>query len=103
MQIQTINLADAIKKKFIGADDLRRDLSDILEKMPHEDNQIIITQHGKPKAILLDLNTYLQLVDIQEDTIQPGYIDSLYQELETVKKGRGISHEMLMKKLKLDA
>jgi prevent-host-death family protein len=103
MQIPTINLADTIKKKFIGADDLRRDLSDILENMPREDSQLIITQHGKPKAILLDLNTYLQLVDIQEDVIQPGYIDTLYKELDAVKKGKGISHEELMKQLKLDA
>lgn len=101
--MQQISLADAIKKKFIGADDLRRDLSDILENMPGADSQLIITQHGKPKAILLDLNTYLELVDIQEDIIQPGYVDSLYKELAAVKKGGGISHEELMKELKLDA
>lgn len=101
--MQQISLSDAIKKKFIGADDLRRDLSDILENLPGEDSQLIITQHGKPKAILLDLNTYLELVDIQEDVIQPGYIDSLYKELDTVKQGKGISHKELMKKLKLDA
>lgn len=96
------SLGDVIKKKFIGADDFRRDLSAILDKLPHEDSQLIITQHGKPKAILLDLNTYLELVDIQEDVIQPGYIDSLYKELELVKKGKGISHEKLIKKLRLN-
>lgn len=100
--MQTVNLAEAIKKKFIGADDLRRQLSDILEKFPSENSELVITQHGEPKAILLDLNTYLQLVDIQEDIIQPGYIDSLYKELEKVKKGKGIKHEDLMKKLKLN-
>ena len=99
MQTQTIG--EIVKKKFIGADDLRRDLSDILEKLPHEDSKLIITQHGKPKAVLLDLNTYLELVDIQEDTIQPGYIDSLYHELEQVQHGKGINHEDLIKKLKL--
>lgn len=99
--MQQVSLAETIKKKFIGADDLRRDLSDILENMPGADSQLIVTQHGKPKAILLDLNTYLQLVDIQEDVIQPGYVDSLYKELNAVKKGKGISHEKLVEKLKL--
>ncbi|TSC87568.1 MAG: hypothetical protein G01um10147_546 [Microgenomates group bacterium Gr01-1014_7] len=101
--MQQISLSDMLKKNFIGADDLRRDLSGILDNMPRKGNQVIITQHGEPKAILLDLNTYLELVDIQEDTVQPGYIDSLYKELDVVKKGKGISHEKLMKKLKLDA
>ena len=101
--MQTIQLVDTIKRKFIGADDFRRQLSIILDKLPSEDSELVITQHGEPKAILLDLNTYLQLVDIQEDVIQPGYINSLYKELEAVKKGKGISHEELMKKLKLDA
>ena len=40
-----------------------------------------IIDEYKPKAVLLDLNTYLALTDIQEDIIQPGYIDSLYKEL----------------------
>lgn len=96
-----ITPADTLKKKFIGVDDLRRDLSDILDKLPKKDSELVVTQHGKPKAILLDLNTYLELTDIQEDVIQPGYISSLYEELEKVKKGKGISHEDLVKKLKI--
>lgn len=99
--MQIIPSADLVKKRFIGIDDFRRDLSNILEKLPREDSELVITQHGQPKAILLDLNTYLELKDIQEDVIQPGYINSLYEELEKVKKGKGISHEDLVKELKL--
>ena len=101
--MQTINITESIRRKFIGADDLRRKLSNILANLPQENSELIITQHGEPKAILLDLNTYLQLTDIQEDIIQPGYINSLYKELAAVKQGKGISHEKLMKQLKLDA
>lgn len=95
-------LTTLLRKKYIGADDLRRDLTQILDNLPNEKNEVVITQHGKPKAVLLNLNTYLQLTDIQEDTIQPGYIDSLYDELEKVQKGKGITHKDLLKKLKLD-
>ena len=97
--MQAYPLAQILNKRFIGADDLRRDLSGIIEKLADEKNEIVITQHGKPKAILLDLNTYLALIDIQKDIIQPGYIDSLYKELEAVKKGKGIPHDELVKKL----
>lgn len=90
-----------IQSKFIGVDDFRRELSNILDKLPHEESELVITQHGQPKAILLDLNTYLELKDIKEDVIQPGYINSLYKELEKVKKGKGISHKDLVEKLKL--
>lgn len=99
--MQIHSSTDTLNKKFIGVDDFRRELSDILEQLPHEDSELVITQHGQPKAILLDLNTYLELKDIQEDVIQPGFISSLYKELEEVKKGKGISHEDLVKKLKL--
>lgn len=97
-----ISITETLKKKFIGVDDLRRDLSDILENLPKGRHEIIITQHGQPKAILVDLNTYLQLIDIQEDIIQPGFISSLYKELALVKKGKGTSHEELVKELELD-
>lgn len=100
--MQTYPISQILKKKFIGADDLRRDLSDIIDKFPTEQSEIVITQHGKPKAVLLDLNTYLELTDIQEDIIQPGYIDSLYKELEAVKKGKGTNHKDLLQKLKLN-
>ncbi len=100
--MQTYPVGQFLNKKFIGTNDLRRDLSDIIDKVPGEQVEIVLTQHGKPKMILLDLDTYLQLTDIQEDIIQPGYINSLYKELEKVKKGKGITHEKLMKKLKLN-
>ena len=100
--MQTSTPAQILRKKFIGADDVRKSLSDIIEKFADEKNEIVITQHGKPKAVLLDLNTYLELTDIREDIVQPGYIDSLYKELSAVKKGKGITHEKLVKMLKVN-
>ncbi len=100
--MQIYPLRRILNKKFIGADDLRRDLTDIIDQFPTQPNEIVVTQHGKPKAVLLDLNTYLELTDIQEDVIQPGYINSLYKELEKVKKGQGIKHKDLVKKFNLN-
>lgn len=97
--MKTNLITSVLKKKFIGADDLRRDLSDILNKLPQDSEEVVITQRGKPKAVLLDVNTYLELKDIQEDVVQPGYIDSLYKELEKVKKGKAKTHEDLIKEL----
>src|SRR3989338_1417433 len=100
--MKTYTPAQILRKRFIGADDIRKSLSDIIEKFADEKNEIVITQHGKPKAVLLDLNTYLELTDIRKDIVQPGYIDSLYKELYAVKKDKGITHEKLVKMLKVN-
>ncbi len=98
--MQTVTISDTLKERFIGADELRRELSNVLDTLPRE-TKIVVTHHGKPKAVLLDLNTYLQIIDIQEDVVQPGYIDSLYKELEGVRKGKGMTHAELVKRLRL--
>lgn len=97
--MQSMTPAAILNANFVGVDDFRRELSDILEHLPEEKRELVITQHGKPKAILLDLNTYLQLTDIHESIIQPGYVDSLYKELDMVIKGKGITHNDLLKQL----
>ena len=58
--MQDPSLADLIRKKFIGSDDLRKKLPEILSKLP-EEKEIIITHHGSPKAALLDLDYYLEM------------------------------------------
>lgn len=100
--MQTSQKGTMLRTKFIGADDLRRELRTLLENFDSDKDKIVVTHHGKPKAILLDINSYLELIDIQEDVIQPGYISSLYDELEKVKGGKGTRHADLVKKLKLN-
>lgn len=53
-------LTNILQKKFVGADDLRKKLTEILNTLPDE-KEIIITHHGIPKAVLMDLNFYTQL------------------------------------------
>ncbi|MBU1031387.1 type II toxin-antitoxin system Phd/YefM family antitoxin [Patescibacteria group bacterium] len=97
--MQTLSTAELVQKKFIGTDDLRKRLTDILDKLPEEGGEIIVTQHGKPQAILLDLESYLDLHDTFENLQRPGFIKSIYKELREIDKGKGISHEQLKKNL----
>ena len=77
--MQTLSTADLIKKKFIGTDDLRKRLTEILNKLPEQGGEIIVTQHGRPQAILLDLESYLDLHETIEDLQRPGFIESIYK------------------------
>lgn len=97
--MQTFRLADILQKKFIGTDELRRQLSDILDELPKKGGELVITQHGTPQAVLIDLESYLNLYETLEDLQRPGVIESIYKELKEIDKGKGISHEQLKKNL----
>lgn len=100
--MQTLTTAELIQKRYIGTDDLRKKLSEILAKLPEEGGEIIVTQHGKPQAVLIDVESYLDLYETIEDLQRPGFIESIHKEVGKVKKGRGMTHEQLLKELKLD-
>lgn len=99
--MQTLSTADLIRKKYIGTDDLRKRLTEVLDKLPEQGGEVIVTQHGQPRAILVDLDAYLDLYETIEDLQRPGFIKSIHKEAAAVKTGRGITHEQLLKKLKI--
>lgn len=59
--MQTISLAEVLQKKFIGTEELRRELSNILTNLPKEGGELVITQHGTPQAVIMDMESYLKL------------------------------------------
>ena len=99
--MQTLTTAELIQKRYVGSDDLRKRLTDILNKLPEEGGEIIVTQHGKPQAVLVGLESYLDLYETIEELLRPGFIESIHQEAKKVREGKGITHQQLLKNLKL--
>lgn len=99
--MQTLSSADLIRKKYVGTDDLRKRLTEILDTLPQEGGEVIVTQRGQPQAILLDLESYLDLHETLEDLQDPGFIQSMHEAAEEVRAGKGITHEQLLKELKI--
>ncbi|MDO8570039.1 MAG: type II toxin-antitoxin system prevent-host-death family antitoxin [Candidatus Daviesbacteria bacterium] len=97
--MQTLDLAEVLQKKFIGIDELRRQLSDVLDRLPKEGGELVVTQHGMPQAVLIDLESYLNLYETLSDLQKPGFIESVYKGLREIDEGKGISHEQLKKNL----
>lgn len=93
-------LSDILQKKFIGTDELRRELTDIIDNLS-KDKEIVITQHGKPQAILLDLKSYLELEELFERKADenPKLIKRVNKAVSEVKKGKGIIAEKVFKDL----
>lgn len=98
--MQTINLANILQKKFIGTDDLRRQLSEILDKLPNEGGELVITQHGTPQAVLMDLDSYLELQEQMVDS-SPELTKEINNAIADVKAGNGIPADQVFKQLNI--
>lgn len=93
--------ADLIEKKFVGTHELRKNLTSLLNNLKNTHGEVIITQQGKPKAILMSMPVYLELQDTLEDLASPGFIDSLNKAVDEVERGQGVPMEEVYKKLGL--
>lgn len=89
-------LTHILQKKFIGTDDLRKNLTSILDNLSEVGGEIILTQHGKPQAILLNIQSYLELQEQLADA-NPDLIKSVNEAVEDVKKNGGIPADQVFK------
>lgn len=101
--MQTLRLSQILKKKFIGTEDLRRDLTAILQQLSKKGGEIIITQRGKPKAVLLDIDSYIDQEELAEQIADqdPKLIKHLNKIVENYESGKdkGVPAEEVFKKL----
>lgn len=96
--MQTLGLAEVLRKKFIGTDELRKELTDILDQLPKEGGEIVITQHGTPQAVLMDLESYLELQEQIADS-DPELIKEINEAISEVEAGNGVPVQEVFKKL----
>lgn len=89
-----------LDKKFIGTDDLRKRLTDILNKLPTE-GEVIITQNGSPKGVLVNVKTYLRIRELEDEIADydPKLVKRINKALEDVKKNGGIPAEKVWEEL----
>lgn len=98
--MQTLNLAEVLQKKFIGTEELRRQLSDILDRLPKEGGELVVTQHGTPQAILMDLESYMEIQEQLADA-NPELVKEINEAVADVKAGNGIPAEEVFQNLDL--
>lgn len=98
--MQTLNLAHILQNKFIGSDDLRKSLSEILDKLP-EEKRLVITQHGQPKGALIDLDTLIKLEELEDELADynPKLVKRVNAALADAKKGNVIDADEVFKEL----
>lgn len=81
---------------FYGTDELRKKLTRLIKNLDKE--EIIVTQKGKPVAVLTGIERYLEEKQAMQELSDPIYLKELLEAKFEIRKGRGISAQKLFKK-----
>ncbi|OGD85908.1 hypothetical protein A2164_03005 [Candidatus Curtissbacteria bacterium RBG_13_35_7] len=99
-------MINVLSLPFIGSHEFRKELTRLLDDVKKTDEPIVITNQGKPSAILTSVNSYNQLHEMIDELqiaikelADKEYISELAREKKKIKLGRGIAAKDLYKKL----
>ena len=74
--------------------DLRSNFSSLIDQVHNTKRPIVITQHGRSAAVLLDVSEYERMIDKFE------LINDIETATKQIDEGRSIAHEKARKHLK---
>lgn len=90
-----------LQNPFVGVYELRKNLPKILGGLKRDGSPVVITQQGKPAAVVMAVEYYLELIEAIRDLREPEYLEKLNEAVDEVKKGGGMPAEKLYRELKL--
>lgn len=89
-----------LQNPFIGVYELRKNLPRVLSALKKEESlPVVVTHQGKPEAVVMAIEYYLELIETLHDLAEPGYIEELRKARKEVLEGKGIPAEKVYKKL----
>lgn len=94
-------MLDILKSRFIGTHELRKSLTSILDDLAKEGSEVIITRQGKPTAVLIHLETYLEMQQALREFSDPGYLASLLDARREIREGQGVPAETVFRQRQL--
>lgn len=99
---------DILETPFVGTHELRKNLPLLLAQLQRKGEGMVVTQNGKPAAMLLSVKRYLEmkmLLEELEEAVKEladkDYIATLLKAEAEVRAGKGIPAEEVFKKLGL--
>ena len=72
----------------------RANAAAIIEQVKNEHRPIVITQHGKGSAVLLDVSYYEEMIDKIE------ILQEVNQARKELNEGKGVAHDQVIKKIR---
>jgi prevent-host-death family protein len=73
--------------------ELRRNLAKLLDDLRNPGQQVVITRQGKPAAVLLDIEQYLEMQQALAEFSDPEYLAELIEARREIRDGRGVAAE----------
>jgi len=74
--------------------EFRANAASMIEKIKAEHRPLVITQHGKSSAVLLDVSDYQKMVDTIE------LLQEVSQARQELEEGKGVAHDEVLSSLK---
>ncbi|TAK27211.1 MAG: type II toxin-antitoxin system Phd/YefM family antitoxin [Chloroflexota bacterium] len=91
-------MSDLLNSRFVGTHELRRSLTKLLEELHAEGQEIIVTRQGKPAAVIVDLERYLEVQEALKEFSDPGYVRALLESKAEIRQGHGTAAETVFEK-----
>lgn len=86
---------DFLRNQFVGMHELRQNLAKLLDELQGRD--LVITRQGKPAAVIVDLERYLEVERAFKEFSNPNYLSELLKAHDEIKKGKGIPAEKVFR------
>lgn len=81
---------------FVGTYELRKDLPFILARLNEKEDGVVVTQKGKPAAMLLSIKRYLEMKMLNEELEEAvkeladkSYLRELLKDQKEIRAGKG--------------
>jgi len=89
---------DLLRSRFVGMHELRTKLPQLLDALRNEASEMIITRQGKPTAVIIDIERYLEVQDALAEFADPAYLRELLAARQQIEQGAGVPAEEVFRK-----
>ena len=83
-------MLEILKNPFVGVHELRKDLTKLLSSVKEDGREVVITQQGKPVALLIEIEKYLEMVQALKEFSDPEYLAALLEGRREIREGKGV-------------
>lgn len=86
-------MKEVLRSQFVGMHELRKNLTKLLDSLQAEGQEVVITRQGKPTAVIVDLEKYLEVQEALQEFSRPEYVASLLEAKDEIRQGQGVPAE----------
>ena len=91
-------MLDILRNPFVGVHELRKNLTKLLSSVKEDGTEVVITQQGKPVALIMDIEKYLEVKQALKEFSDPEYLADLLEARKEITEGKGIPVEEVFSK-----